>query len=48
MRCRRFAGVAVLVVLISVLLGGCELREGARSEYGEAVGVYGKIVYPEF
>ncbi len=28
-------GIAVLALLSSVLLSGCELREGVRSEYGE-------------
>jgi hypothetical protein len=29
------AGIAVLALLSSVLLSGCELREGAKTEYGE-------------
>lgn len=28
-------GTAVLALLLSVLLSGCELREGAQSEYGK-------------
>jgi hypothetical protein len=28
-------GTAVLALLASVLLSGCELREGAQTEYGE-------------
>ena len=28
-------GIAVLALLISLLASGCELREGAKSEYGE-------------
>lgn len=28
-------GIAVLALLISLLTSGCELREGARTEYGE-------------
>ena len=28
-------GIAVLALLSSVLLSGCELREGAKTEYGE-------------
>jgi hypothetical protein len=35
----RIAGLAVLVALAAVLLGGCELREGVDSEYGKASGV---------
>jgi len=34
-RDRRVAGMAALALLVSVLLSGCELREGAKSEYGE-------------
>jgi hypothetical protein len=34
-RTRRVAGVAALALLVSVLLSGCELREGAKSEYGQ-------------
>jgi hypothetical protein len=33
-RDRGVAGVAALMLLVSVLLSGCELREGAKSEYG--------------
>jgi hypothetical protein len=28
-------GIAVLALLISLLASGCELREGAKTEYGE-------------
>ncbi len=28
-------GTAVLALLVSTLLSGCELREGAESEYGK-------------
>ena len=35
---RTVAGVAV-VMLISTLLSGCELREGDSREYGHAAGV---------
>ena len=28
-------GIAVLALLVSSLLSGCELREGAKYEYGE-------------
>jgi hypothetical protein len=28
-------GIAVLALLIALLTSGCELREGAKSEYGE-------------
>ena len=34
-RNRGVIGVAALALLASVLLSGCELREGAKSEYGE-------------
>lgn len=34
-RNRGVVGVAALALLASVLLSGCELREGAKSEYGE-------------
>lgn len=34
-RNRGVVGVAALALLVSVLLSGCELREGAKSEYGE-------------
>lgn len=34
-RNRGVIGVAALTLLASVLLSGCELREGAKSEYGE-------------
>jgi|GraSoiStandDraft_4_1057263.scaffolds.fasta_scaffold2375825_2 hypothetical protein len=32
----RVVGATVLVVLVGLLLGGCELREGAKREYGES------------
>jgi hypothetical protein len=28
-------GIAVLALLIALLTSGCELREGAKTEYGE-------------
>jgi hypothetical protein len=28
-------GIAVLALLIALLASGCELREGAKTEYGE-------------
>lgn len=34
----RVAGTAVLAVLASVLLSGCELREGDSKEYGAMSG----------
>jgi hypothetical protein len=37
-------GVAVLATLISVLLSGCELREGPKSEYGESLAGHGLSV----
>ena len=30
----RVAGLAVLATISALLLGGCQLREGANSEYG--------------
>jgi hypothetical protein len=33
----RGVALAVLAVLASVLLSGCELREGGKSEYGESL-----------
>lgn len=30
----RVAGLAVLATVSALLLGGCQLREGASSEYG--------------
>ncbi|MPZ86204.1 MAG: hypothetical protein GEV28_39870 [Actinophytocola sp.] len=35
------AGLAVLAALAAVLLSGCELREGAASEYGSSESGYG-------
>lgn len=35
------AGFAVLAALAAVLLSGCELREGAASEYGSSESGYG-------
>lgn len=32
----RLVGAAVLAALLMVLTGGCELREGVKSEYGGA------------
>ena len=44
MRCSRsgVAGLVALMALVAVLLSGCELREGAKSEYGESSGVHGR------
>jgi hypothetical protein len=33
-RDRGVVGMAALALLVSALLSGCELREGAKSEYG--------------
>jgi hypothetical protein len=33
----RVAGLAILAVLVTILLGGCELREGGKNEYGESI-----------
>ena len=38
-RNRGVAGMAALMLLVSVLLSGCELREGAKSEYGSEYGL---------
>ena len=35
----RVAGVAVLATISVLLLGGCQLREGAGSEYGDPQGM---------
>lgn len=35
----RVAGLAVLATISVLLLGGCQLREGASSEYGEPQGM---------
>jgi hypothetical protein len=35
-RNRGVIGVAALALLASVLLSGCELREGVESEYGKS------------
>ena len=35
-RSRGVIGVAALALLASVLLSGCELREGVESEYGKS------------
>jgi hypothetical protein len=34
MRGYRAAGIAVVVAIVGLLLGGCQLREGPSSEYG--------------
>ena len=46
MRCSRsgVAGLVALMALVTVLLSGCELREGAKSEYGESSGVHGQPI----
>jgi hypothetical protein len=36
--------LAALAVLASVLLSGCELREGGKSEYGESLSGAGHSV----
>jgi len=38
MRCSRTTAVvlATVAALLAALLSGCELREGAKSEYGES------------
>jgi hypothetical protein len=35
----RVAGLAVLATISALLLGGCQLREGAGSEYGNPQGM---------
>ncbi len=35
----RVAGLAVLATISALLLGGCQLREGASSEYGDPQGM---------
>lgn len=35
MQSSRVAGLAVLATISALLLGGCELREGAAREYGD-------------
>ena len=35
----RLAGLAVLATISVLLLGGCQLREGASSEYGDPQGM---------
>lgn len=35
MQSSRVAGLAVLATISALLLGGCQLREGAGSEYGD-------------
>jgi hypothetical protein len=40
----RVAGLAVLAMVVAVLLGGCELREGGNSEYGESLSGVGLVV----
>ena len=39
MQSSRVAGLAVLATISALLLGGCQLREGAASEYGEPQGM---------
>ncbi|MBB4905004.1 hypothetical protein H4W32_004178 [Actinophytocola algeriensis] len=36
----RVAGLAVLATISALLLGGCQLREGAGSEYGDPQGMW--------
>lgn len=35
----RVAGLAVLATISALLLSGCQLREGAGSEYGDTQGM---------
>ena len=35
----RVAGLAVLATVSALLLGGCQLREGVGSEYGDPQGM---------
>lgn len=39
MQSSRVAGLAVLATISALLLGGCQLREGASSEYGDPIGM---------
>jgi hypothetical protein len=39
MQSSRVAGLAVLATISALILGGCQLREGAASEYGEPQGM---------
>lgn len=39
MQSSRVAVLAVLATISALLLGGCQLREGAGSEYGEPQGM---------
>lgn len=39
MQSSRVAGLAVLATISALLLGGCQLREGASSEYGGSYGM---------
>ena len=40
----RGVALAMLAILASVLLSGCELREGGKSEYGESLSGAGHVV----
>jgi hypothetical protein len=40
----RVAGIAVLATISALLLGGCQLREGASSEYGDSSGMAGSVL----
>jgi hypothetical protein len=44
MRSSRVAGIAVLATVSALLLGGCQLREGASSEYGGNSGMPAKTL----
>jgi hypothetical protein len=44
MRSSRVAGIAVLAAVSALLLGGCQLREGASSEYGDDSGMPAKML----
>ena len=39
MQSSRVAGLAVLATISALLLGGCQLREGASAEYGDPQGM---------
>lgn len=39
MQSSRVAGLAVLATISALLLGGCQLREGAAGEYGDPQGM---------
>lgn len=41
MRIRGTAGLVALAIVAMALIGGCDLREGDRGEYGGTSGDYG-------